>query len=399
MALLSEAKRKEYFHDIGLEYNEATIKALQKKYMWRKSDADGKYGPNTDNMVRTVRNVLKFTKNFDPKEFRCECGGKYCCGYPSWMKKVELENLQSIRDHYGKPMTITCGLRCKGYNKKLRGSITNSKHLTGYATDFYMKGVTDTLANRKAAIAWIKKLPNHNYTYGNGINSNGVKVSAGYMGNALHTDTNKPKKKTTAKTTVKTEPKVNQAVQNAADTMAKAATTAAPVKVTPYLTQAQLDVWFAALKKQYENAKNSVYAWVEGPTYANSKKKCTCIAEHSVALQLIGLLPKKGYFYYHPKKKRLSGNRAKYVKKHTELFKVLYPHKKLTTLIKQGKLYPGDIVGFGNPGYHSMVYLGKNSKGKPKFATLGHKKGYGVTYPSYAKRKADMIVRLKKVSK
>lgn len=206
MALLSLEKRKQYFKDIGLEYNEATIKALQRKYMWRKSDVDGVYGPNTDNMVRSVRNTLKFTKNFDPKEFRCECGGKYCCGFPSWMKKVELQNLQSIRTHYGKPMTVTCGLRCKGYNKKLKGSITNSKHLTGYATDFYMKGVTDTLANRKAAIKWIKKLPNHNYTYGNGINSNGVAVRAAYMGNALHTDTNKPKTTTNKKTVPATAP-------------------------------------------------------------------------------------------------------------------------------------------------------------------------------------------------
>lgn len=399
MALLTTEQRKARFKYLGLgEYNKANIARFQKKYL-RKKDVDGVYGTDTDRALRHVYNVKKYTKNFSPEEFKCECGGKYCTGYPSYMKRAELENLQSIRDHYGKPMTVTCGLRCKTYNNKLRGSIGNSKHLTGYATDFYMPGVTDTLANRKKAIAWIKKLPNHNYTYGNGINSNGVKVSAGYMGNALHTDTNKPKKKTTAKTTVKAEPKVNQAVQNAADTMVKAATTAAPVKVTPYLTQAQLDVWFAALKKQYENAKNSVYTWVEGPTYENSRKKSTCIAEHSVALQLLGLLPKKGYFYCHPTKRRISGNRAGYVKKHTELFKVKYPHVKLKTLIKQGKLFPGDYVGFGDPGYHSMVYMGQNSNGKPIFATLGHKKGYGVTYPKYAKRKVDMIVRLKKVSK
>lgn len=170
-------------------------------------------------------------------------------------------------------------------------------------------------------------------------------------------------------------------------------------KVTDYLTQAELDKWFAALKKQYKNAKKSKYVWVEGPTYANSHKKSTCIAEHSVALQLLGLLPKGGYFYYHPTKKKISGNRASYVKKHTELFKIIYPNKKLTTLIKLGILQPGDIVGFGNPGYHSMVYLGLNSKGKPIFATLGHTKGYAITYPSYAKRKVNMIVRLKKVSK
>lgn len=368
MALLSEAKRKEYFHDIGLEYNEATIKALQKKYMWRKSDADGKYGPNTDNMVRTVRNVLKFTKNFDPKEFRCECGGKYCCGYPSWMKKVELENLQSIRDHYGKPMTVTCGLRCKGYNKKLRGSITNSKHLTGYATDFYMKGVTDTLANRKAAIKYIKKLPNHNYTYGNGINSNGVKVSAGYMGNALHTDTNKPK--------------ANKKV---------VVTASAPV-----VSSDPLQKWYDAMKKQYEWSKNQIYAWVEGPTVANSKKKGTCITFPAVSLQRIGLLSKGGYFYYHPTKKRISGNRASYVKKHPEIFKLSYPNKTIATLWKAGKIKKGDIVGFGNPAYHTMVFMGMVN-GKPRFNTMGHKRGLNVTYKSYAKRKVNMLVRIKKI--
>lgn len=379
MALLSLEKRKQYFKDLGLEYNEATIKALQKKYMLRKSDADGKYGPNTDNMLRTVHNVLTHTKNFDPREFRCECGGKYCCGFPSYMKKVELKNLQAIRDHYGKPMTVTCGLRCKGYNKKLRGSIQNSKHLTGYATDFYMPGVTDTLANRKKAVAWIKKLPNHNYTYGNGINSNGVRVSAGYMGNALHTDTNKPKK---------TEAKVTKAVQNAADVMKNAAT-AAPV-ADP------LQKWYDAMKTQYEWSKNQVYAWCEKPTVANSKKKGTCITFPAVSLQRIGLLSSGGYFYYHPTKKRISGNRASYVKKHPEIFKLSYPNKTIATLWKQGKIKKGDIVGYGNPAYHTMVFMGMKD-GKPRFNTMGHKRGLNVTYKSYAKRKVNMLVRIKKI--
>lgn len=377
MALLSVEKRKEYFAKLGLVYNKGGIEALQRKYM-RKEDVDGIYGTDTDRVLRHVHNVLTYTKNFRPEEFKCECGGKYCTGYPSYMKKAELQNLQKIRTHFGKPMTITCGLRCKTYNKQCRGSIQNSKHLTGYATDFYIAGVTDTLANRKKAIAWIKKLPNHNYTYGNGINSKGAKISAGYMGNALHTDTNKPKT-----TTVK---------------LAAAVAPTAPKKVTQYLTQAELNVWFNALKKQVKNAKNSKYVWVEKPTYANSRKKCTCIALHSVALQLIGLLPKGGYFYFHPTKKRISGNRAKYVKKHKELFKLSYPNKKMKTLIKQGKLQPGDIVGFGNPAYHSMVYLGQKN-GHPIFATLGHKKGYGVRYKSYEKRKVNMIVRLKKVKR
>lgn len=216
MALLTIEKRKLYFSKLGFgEYNEDNIKKLQKKYL-RKKDVDGLYGPNTDKLLRHIYNVKTYTKNFEPEEFKCECGGRYCTGYPSYMKKVELQNLQSIRTHFNKPMTVTCGMRCHPYNNSLAGSIPNSKHLSGYATDFYMPGVTDTLANRKKAISWIKKLPNHNYTYGNGINSYGVRISASYMGNALHTDTNQPpsKVKTETKTEKSPEKKTQKKLSN-----------------------------------------------------------------------------------------------------------------------------------------------------------------------------------------
>ena len=190
MALLTVAERKAIFKELGLTYNKANIQALQRKYMWRSSDVDGIYGPNTDNMLRTVYNTLKYTKNFDPKEFRCECGGRYCCGFPTYMKPHELISIQAIRDHWGRPITVTCGMRDATYNRKLNGSVANSKHLTGSAIDFYQRGVTDTLANRKMAIKWMKKnLPYLNYAYGNGINSSGYSVRAPYMGNALHVDT------------------------------------------------------------------------------------------------------------------------------------------------------------------------------------------------------------------
>ena len=189
MALLSTAKRKQYFKELGLgEYNKANILKLQKKYLKRKKDYDGIYGQNTDNLLRTVYNCSK-TKNFKAQEFACECGGRYCCGYPTYMKEFQLANLQAIRTHWGRPMQITSGMRCHGWNSHIGGSITNSLHLQGQATDFYILGVTDTLANRRKAIKWIKKLKRHHYTYGNGINSVGGRPYAPYMGNALHTDT------------------------------------------------------------------------------------------------------------------------------------------------------------------------------------------------------------------
>ena len=193
MALLSEDKREEIFKALKLgEYNKAGIKALQSKYLARKSDADGIYGTNTDNLLRHLYNCHKYLNkdNFKPQEFKCECGGKYCSGYPTYMKPAQLTNLQAIRNKYKKPMTITSGMRCKGYNNAIGGSIANSKHLLGQATDFYMQGVTDTLANRKNFIKYAKGLSNTTYIYGNGINIYGNSVSAPYMGNAIHYDTN-----------------------------------------------------------------------------------------------------------------------------------------------------------------------------------------------------------------
>lgn len=366
MALLTVEKRKSCFKYLGLgDYNEANIKRFQKKYM-RSKDVDGIYGTNTDKALRHVYNVKRWTKNFEPEEFKCECGGKYCTGYPSWMKKVELQNLQSIRTHFGKPVKVTSGMRCSKYNNSLRGSIANSKHLSGYAADIYIAGVTDTLAGRKKVIAYAKKLPNHNYSYCNGYNSNGVKVSAGYMGACVHTDTNKPK--ATVKTT---------------------ATAATAVKADP------LQKWYDAMKTQYNWSKGQTYKWTT-PTVASSKKKGTCITFPAVSLQRIGLIGNGKYFYFHPKTKKITGTAAAYVKKHTELFKLSYPNKTIAVLWKAGQIKKGDIIGFGNPSYHTMVFMGMKN-GKPIFNTMGSKRGLGITYPYYAKRKVNMIVRIKKI--
>lgn len=189
MALLTKEERVQYFKDLGLgEYNKANILKFQKRYFVRKRDQDGIYGPDTDNLLRHVWNVKRYTKNFTPEEFRCGCGAAYCTGYPTYMKPHQLELIQNIRTLFSRPMIVTCGMRCRTYNRKLNGSVANSKHLSGEATDYYMAGITDTLTNRKKAVPKIKKLKYHSYTYGNGINSIGGRPYAPYMGNALHTD-------------------------------------------------------------------------------------------------------------------------------------------------------------------------------------------------------------------
>ena len=202
--MLTLKKRKEYFKYLGLgEYNKANILKLEKKYFPSKY-CDGVWGEQDDNLILTLVKVKKYTKDFKAEEFKCGCGGKYCSGYPTYMKETELKNLQTIRSKFGRPMTITSGMRCKKYNSTLKGSSTTSKHLSGLASDFFIANVTDTLARRKTLIAYMKTLPAHNWSYGNGWCSKGYSVNAPNMGNAVHLDSLKsvPDPKSSAKSKV-----------------------------------------------------------------------------------------------------------------------------------------------------------------------------------------------------
>ena len=187
MALLTKATRKKWFKLLGLgEYNKANILKFQKLAFSNTHEHDAVYGKNTDIALRHWHHVKVYTSNFKPQEFKCPCG--HCTGYPTWMRVNELKHIQHIRTHYGKPVTVTSGLRCKFENSRLSGSSKESAHMQGKAVDFYMPGVTDTLDHRRSAVSYIKRLKHHNYTYGNGISSTGAHVVAPNMGNALHTE-------------------------------------------------------------------------------------------------------------------------------------------------------------------------------------------------------------------
>ena len=204
MALLKKENRQKRFEYLGFgAYNEKSIKKFQKAaFPHDKDEWDGVYGSHTDNALRTIFNVKRYGGGFfEPEEFVCKCG--HCCGYPTFMKKVQVQHLVKIRKHYGKPMHVTSGMRCS-YENSRSGGVANSGHLRGYATDFYIKGVTETVDERKSALKWISKQSNHKFTYGAYMcGSDGVYRTASGMGNAMHTETHAPeptaKKKTPAK--------------------------------------------------------------------------------------------------------------------------------------------------------------------------------------------------------
>ena len=143
----------------------AAYKALQQKYM-RKKDIDGVYGINTERVLVSAYRVKEYTKNFKLEEFKCECGGKWCTGYPAKLNADLLKYAQKLRDRYG-AMNVTSGLRCEKQNAK-DGGIRGSKHTQGKAIDFW-NSKTQTLKDRKVIIDWYANhCLNMNYCYCNG---------------------------------------------------------------------------------------------------------------------------------------------------------------------------------------------------------------------------------------
>lgn len=88
-------------------------------------------------------------KYFKKSEFKCQCGGKYCNGYPAEINPKLIDILEKLRAYFGKPITITSGLRCKQHNAAV-GGVSNSMHQYGKAADIYISGVDKAKIKAKA---------------------------------------------------------------------------------------------------------------------------------------------------------------------------------------------------------------------------------------------------------
>lgn len=197
--MLSVKTRQKYLANLGFYKGKIdgvagtktrkAYKDLQTKYFPKKY-VDGIYGNQTEILLRNAERVRLYTKNFKLEEFKCECGGKYCTGYPKLISIRLLKNLQAVRTKYG-ATTITSGLRCENYNNSLVGSVRGSKHTKGKAVDIYISKYSG-LNGRKKVIDYYIKLISSNYSYCNGYYrtkwSKGT-VNAPNMGNAIHIDT------------------------------------------------------------------------------------------------------------------------------------------------------------------------------------------------------------------
>ena len=77
---------------------------------------------------------------FDREEFRCQCGGKYCNGFPVEPEEELVRVCNEIRRRLGVPVSIVdsggSGVRCTRHNAAV-GGVGNSNHLYGRAADLH----------------------------------------------------------------------------------------------------------------------------------------------------------------------------------------------------------------------------------------------------------------------
>ena len=152
----------------GEQSREATV-ALQKA---AGLEADGNFGDKT--LAAALDRIGK--KQFaqpggsapDPawpfkwwsrEEFRCQCGGKYCSGFPAEPDHRLVALADNVREHFGLPGDRSSGLRCPTWNRLCNG-VWNSLHMEGKALDFRIRG-----RSSEETLEYVQTLPGVNYAY------------------------------------------------------------------------------------------------------------------------------------------------------------------------------------------------------------------------------------------
>ena len=114
-------------------------------------EADGVVGQQTEEALRKAvcegvsrkETGWEQFRWFVPGEFACKCGlyhAPYCDGYPAKMDMRVVAICEQVREHFGVPVDIVSGLRCRQHNTD-SGGVSNSQHLDGTASDICVRGV------------------------------------------------------------------------------------------------------------------------------------------------------------------------------------------------------------------------------------------------------------------
>lgn len=121
--------------------------------------ADGIVGPVTEAKILSVicGGFWGSVRHFSKGEFACRCGR--CGGFPAEPEEALVRLAEEVREHFDAPVTVSSGVRCAAHNAAV-GGVANSRHLTGKAMDFAVKGRTAA-----EVLGYVNRLGGIRYAY------------------------------------------------------------------------------------------------------------------------------------------------------------------------------------------------------------------------------------------
>lgn len=105
-----------------------------------------------------VADFWEEVKYFKKDELRCKCG-KFCDGFPAQPERGLLLLADRVRGHFGAPMIVSSGVRCKQHNANVGGAAA-SRHMSGKAMDFTVRGKTAS-----EVLRFVQSQPDVRYAY------------------------------------------------------------------------------------------------------------------------------------------------------------------------------------------------------------------------------------------
>ena len=125
------------------------------KGRFKQDDAQPESGTSTED------DIWAESKYFVRAEFACPCGR--CGGFPVEPSRALVRVSNQVREHFGRPMIPSSGVRCQAHNDELPGSVPNSRHVSGRALDFSIPGIP--VAEVLAYTRQLKVAGKLHYTY------------------------------------------------------------------------------------------------------------------------------------------------------------------------------------------------------------------------------------------
>lgn len=120
----------------------------------KKQDSTTVVSQSTTNKTATGDVFWDGIQYFEKSEWACKCG----CGLNN-VDHTLVTVAERTRKYFNSPMTISSGLRCPTRNAQA-GGVSNSRHLTGKAMDFSVRGKTAA-----QILTYVQKQPEIRYAY------------------------------------------------------------------------------------------------------------------------------------------------------------------------------------------------------------------------------------------